>query len=56
MTRLEKMINNIRLQPKMLIIYLMIGFLPVVILAFLFYNQIRDTLIEKDTASLQTFL
>ena len=51
-----KWINNLKLQTKMVIIYVVIGFFPLLILFFVFYVQMQNILIDKDTTSIQAFL
>lgn len=49
-------INNIKLRYKLAIIYLITGFLPIVILFSFSYVQMKKILTERDAKSVQSYL
>ena len=51
MKKIKKIVGNMKLRYKLMLIYFCIGFFPFMILELVFYNQVSDLLIEEEKLS-----
>ena len=54
--KLKQWVNNIKLQNKLVIIYVVTGLLPLIILFVFAYGQMRSILMDRDVRSMESAL
>jgi len=50
-----KWIADLKIKYKLAIIYVIVGFIPILVIFFFCFGQIKKTLLEKETESVNSF-
>lgn len=56
MLKLKKMLGNLKVRYKLIMIYLCIGFLPFLILGMIYYYQVKDLLSQEEILSSKNYI